>query len=152
MTGEEHARTVKWEKHKRIQRMDTAVPNKFARAGSVYSNIFKIFVSNFWIFLNPIICDVQYDTLVSQTTGFGVDEDPKALNSNILDGNFLEAKRDQEELPVLDGLAVLTSRGFREKQFTLGSELMQDIQKESLGINRPLGYHYYKNLWHINVW
>ena len=37
MTGEEHARTVKWEKHKRIQRMDTAVPNKFARAGSTFN-------------------------------------------------------------------------------------------------------------------
>ena len=41
----------------------------------------------------------------------------------------MEHQREQEELPVLDGLSDLTKRGFREKDFKLGRELMEDIQK-----------------------
>jgi len=41
----------------------------------------------------------------------------------------MEHQREQEELPVLDGLTGMQSRGFLEKEFTLGKQLMDDIQK-----------------------
>lgn len=111
MAGEEeHLRTVKWEKHKSIQRMDTALPNTFRR-------------------------NYQFDTLVSKTTGYDVDQKQSGLQSNILDGNFMEDQREQEELPVLVGLTKLTSCGFREKEFTLGNELLEDIQKSEQSTN-----------------
>ena len=57
MSGDEvHARTVKWEKHKSIQRMDTALPNTFRR-------------------------DLHFDKLVKNTTGYDVDQQPASLQS-----------------------------------------------------------------------
>ena len=62
MTGdeEEQNRAIKWRKHESIQRMDTAIPNTFKRSN-------------------------KYDNFVQNTTGYDVDHQCKAVQSNVLD-------------------------------------------------------------------
>ena len=95
---------VKWEKHKAIQRMETAIPNTFRR-------------------------EPKYDAVVKTTTGYDVDQEPCQLNSNILDGNFLGLNPNQEELPVVTGIGYYPTRGEFNQNGGFGKELMEDIQK-----------------------
>jgi len=62
MTGEEEEqnRAIKWRKHESIQRMDTAIPNTFKRSN-------------------------KYDNFVQNTTGYDVDHQCRAVQSNVLD-------------------------------------------------------------------
>ena len=121
MTGEEEEqnRAIKWRKHESIQRMDTAIPNTFKRSG-------------------------KYDNFVQNTTGYEVDHQCRPVQSNVLDYiqssmkklyhirltlNFpaVDGGKNQEELPIVDGLSKLTSSGYREKNFGGSRALLDQI-------------------------